>query len=327
MARITLETIAEQLGISKFAVSRALSGKTGVSDATRIRVQSKAVELGYSQAIEGSVRRAAIHIVFHDYDPVNSELWMQMQNGIQSEAALSGYEAQLHWTRKAEQVENVARASAGLVLVGQHDDETVAAIMRSRKPVVRLGWVGPLDPVDQVSGADHEAGNAIGQYLRDRGHYTVGYVHGTRVLRGRMERLFGLKEAYVGCPDAQIIELRFGDEGFATVFQDLIAQSGRPTALFCSHDGLAVHVISELYRLGYKVPEDVSVIGYGDFAAALQISPRLTTVRLPGEDMGVAAFRLLLERMNPSRRQLPPQRVMVVPTLVERDSVRDLNQA
>ena len=65
---------------------------------------------------------------------------------------------------------------------------------------------------------------------------------------------------------------------------------------------------SELHRLGYRVPEDVSVIGYGDFAAATQISPMLTTLRLPGGDMGVAAFRLLIERMQSERRQLPPRR-------------------
>jgi LacI family transcriptional regulator len=321
VSKITLQAIADQLGISKFAVSRALAGKGGVSEETRSRVRSKAVELGYLKASATATLRTAIHIVFHDHDPVNSELWMQMQSGIQSEAALSGYEVQLHWTRSAEQIENVARASAGMVLVGQHGDATLAALTRTGKPVVRLGWVAPLDPVDQVAGADHEAGSAVGQYLLDRGHRIVGFVHGTRVLRGRMERLFGLSEAFLGCSGAQVLELRYGEEGFAGAFEKLVAQGNRPTALFCSHDGLAVHVVSELHRLGYKVPEDVSIIGYGDFAAALQISPPLTTIRLPGEDMGVAAFRLLLERMNGSRRQLPPQRVLVVPKLIERGSV------
>ena len=320
MSKITLQAIADQLGISKFAVSRALSGKGGVSDDTRARVHAKAIALGYLKAA-AAAQRSAIHIVFHDHDPVNSELWMQMQNGIQSEAALSGYEVQLHWTRSAQQIENVARASAGVVLVGQHEPETLEALRRTGKPVVRLGWVAPLDPVDQVTGADHEAGSAIGQYLRERGHRIVGFVHGTRVLRGRMERFFGLTEAFVGCEGAQVLELRYGEEGFAASFQSLAAEGHRPTALFCSHDGLAVHVVSELHRLGYKVPSDVSIVGYGDFAAAMQISPPLTTIRLPGEDMGTAAFRLLLERMNGNRRQLPPQRVMVVPKLIERESV------
>jgi LacI family transcriptional regulator len=323
VSKVTLQAIADELGISKFAVSRALSGKDGVSRDTRLRVQGKALELGYLKA-EGAAQLSAVHIVFHDHDPVNSELWMQMQNGLQSEAVLSGYPVQLHWTRNTQQIEMMARVSAGLVLVGQHEKETLAAIARTKKPVVRLGWVGPLEPVDQVTGADHEAGNAVGQYLRERGHRRICFVHGTRVLRGRMERLFGLREAFVGCDDAVISDLLYEEEGFSAAFEALSRADGRPTALFCSHDAQAVHVVSELHRLGLKVPEDVSVVGYGDFAAALQISPPLTTLHLPGEEMGVAAFRLLLERMNRERRQLPPQRLMLVPHLVERGSVARL---
>ncbi|WP_291422501.1 substrate-binding domain-containing protein [Devosia sp.] len=71
-----------------------------------------------------------------------------------------------------------------------------------------------------------------------------------------------------------------------------------PTALFCAHGSLGVHVVSELHRMGLRGPTTFSAVGYGDFAAATQISPPLTTARLPGADMGIAAFRLLLERMN-----------------------------
>ncbi|KQX34927.1 hypothetical protein ASD04_16240 [Devosia sp. Root436] len=321
MKKVTLQDIADNLGVSKFAVSRALAGKGGVSAETRDRINGKAVELGYLRAVDGAAKRPAIHIVFNDHDPVNSELWMQMQNGIQTEASRSGYEVQIHWTRQAEQVGNIVRVSSGIVLVGQHEPETLDTVRRSGKPVVRLGWVLPLEPVDQVAGADHEAGNAIGQYLLSKGHRRIGFVHGARVLRGRMERLFGLREALLPQDDASVCEIQYEDEGFTGAFLALKAEGEMPTALFCAHDGLGVHVISELHRMGYRVPEDISVVGYGDFAAARQISPMLTTVRLPGADMGVAAFRLLVERINSGKHQLPPQRVMLVPELVERASV------
>jgi LacI family transcriptional regulator len=327
MKKVTLQQIADELGVSKFAVSRALAGKDGVSEQTRSRVTDKAVQLGYLRAVDLSDRPPAIHIVFNDQDPVNSELWMQMQNGIQTEAAQSGYNVQIHWTRQLAQLEAICRVSTGIVLVGQHEVAALDMLRRSGKPVVRLGWVLPLEAVDQVTGADHEAGNAIGAYLLERGHRTIGFVHGAKVLRGRLERLFGLREAVTGYDGAEVHELHAGPEGFATAFRALGEQGIVPTALFCSHDALAVHVVSELHRMGLMVPRDVSVIGYGDFAAASQISPPLTTIRLPGEDMGVAAFRLLLERIDMSKRQLPPQRVMLVPRLIERDSVADIGAA
>lgn len=326
MKKITLQEIADQLGVSKFAVSRALSGKDGVSGETRERITAKALELGYLRAADVAAMRPAIHIIFNDHDPVNSELWMQMQNGIQREADSSGYQVQIHWTAEPERVENIARASAGIVLVGQHDLKTLAVLKAVGRPVVRLGWVLPLEQVDQVTGADHEAGNAIGQYLISRGHRRIGFVHGSRVLRGRMERLFGLREALLTSDRASVVEVQFGEEGFANAFLALKAEGELPTALFCAHDSLGVHVVSELHRMGLRVPDDISVLGYGDFAAATQISPPLTTVRLPGADMGIAAFRLLLERMNSKRPALPPQRLMLVPQLVERASVRTLSK-
>ncbi len=313
------------MGVSKFAVSRALSGKDGVSEETRLRITGKALEMGYLRAAEMMPAQPSIQIVFAEHDPVNSELWMQMQNGIQQEAGAAGFQVQSHWAPDEDRARAIANNAAGIVLVGQYVPEIITAFSASGRAMVRLGWVSPLEQTDQVSGADHEAGNAVGQYLLARGHRRIAFVHGSRVLRGRMERLFGLREAMLTQDDASVYEIQFSDDNtFAQSFLSLKMEGEMPTALFCSHDSLGVFVVSELHRLGYRVPEDVSVIGYGDFAAATQISPMLTTLRLPGGDMGVAAFRLLVERMQAEKRQLPPRRLMLVPELVERDSVADL---
>ncbi len=325
MKKVTLQHIADALGVSKFAVSRALAGKDGVSADTRLRIVGKAVEMGYLRTAEMIPAQPVIQLIFAEHDPVNSELWMQMQNGIQREASLAGFRIQTHWAPEAENARPIALTAAGVVLVGQHGPEIIDALQSTGRAMVRMGWVLPLEKTDQVTGADHEAGNAVGQYLLARGHRRVGFVHGTRVLRGRMERLFGLQEALRTHDAASVCEIQFSpDYPFSQAFLGLKLEGDLPTALFCSHDSLGVFVVSELHRLGFRVPEDVSVVGYGDFAAATQISPPLTTLRLPGHDMGVAAFRLLQDRMDTAKQQLPPQRLMLVPQLIERDSVADL---
>ncbi|ODT65131.1 MAG: hypothetical protein ABS75_32860 [Pelagibacterium sp. SCN 63-23] len=324
LKKITLQDIADQMGVSKFAVSRALSGKDGVSEETRLRIAAKAMEMGYMRAAELAPSQPSIQIVFAEHDPVNSELWMQMQNGIQQEAGAAGFQMHTHWAPDEDKARAIAATAAGIVLVGQHRNKIIA-IFEGARALVRLGWVSPLERTDQVSGADHEAGSAVAQYLIARGHRRIGFVHGSRVLRGRMERLFGLREALLKQDDASVYEIQFSEDNpFSQAFLGLRMEGELPTALFCSHDSLGVFVVSELHRLGFRVPEDVSVIGYGDFAAATQISPMLTTLRLPGGDMGVAAFRLLLERMQTEKRQLPPRRLMLVPELIERESVADL---
>ena len=66
--------------------------------------------------------------------------------------------------------------------------------MQSGVPIVRQGWLEPLEQVDQIGGTDHEAGSAVASYLLGLGHREIAYVHGDPRYRGRMERLYGLRE-------------------------------------------------------------------------------------------------------------------------------------
>ncbi|HEY9348743.1 MAG TPA: LacI family DNA-binding transcriptional regulator, partial [Inquilinus sp.] len=189
--RVTLQQIADRVGVSKFAVSRSLSGKDGVSEATRLRVEEAAEALGYSSAQAGP---HDIGFVCYDMDLVNSELRMLVQNGVQREAQRLGYPLRLQWTHEPEQVASIAKLSAGLLLVGPHDRQTIELVDAMRIPVVRMGWLSPLEPVDQVSGTDREAGQAVGQYLLGLGHRVIAFVYGATAYRGRKERYHGIRE-------------------------------------------------------------------------------------------------------------------------------------
>jgi len=321
MAKVTLQDIADQVGLSKFAVSRALAGKTGVSDATREVIAAAAHELGYSRAVPRR-NNGEIQLIFHDHDPVNSELAMQIQSGVQSEAATFGVTLRMGWTHDAEQVGRLAADSAGVILFGPHSKNAIEALRKAGKPIVRMGWLSPLEQIDQVMGADHEAGAAVGEFLAQLGHRQIAYVEGQTGFRGRRERLYGLRETAEYQHGAVVHELKFAEStGFVDSFKALTKSGVAVTALFCAHDGLAVTVISELLQLGYRIPDDITVIGYGDFSAARHITPQLTTVRLPGRDMGIAAVRLLLDRIRFGPRNIgSSQRLYMVPQIVERAS-------
>lgn len=318
--RVTLQTIAEATGLSKFAVSRSLSGKDGVSADTRDRVARVAAELGYLKP-QSHVERRDIALIFHDLDYVNSELRMQEQNGVQQEARQLAYPVRLQWTHNPSQVAELARSSAGLLLSGPHDQKTIDEVVAIGVPVVRLGWVAPLEQMDQVSGTDHEAGAAVANYLLGLGHRVIAFVHGTPGYRGRMERYYGLREVTETRPDVSVHQMSFEENsGFADALKALHKKGIRPTAFFCAHDGLGVTVVSELLAMGYRIPDDASVVGFGDFSAALQISPQLTTVRVHGAEMGAVALRLLIERINEGTRRGPARRVLIGSEIIERRS-------
>lgn len=312
--------IAGHLGLSKFAVSRALSGKSGVSADTRRRVQEAAAELGYVRPAP-TAPMPTLGLVFHDTDLINSELHLLIQNGVQTEAQRRGYQIRMCWTHLADEVEAFIGGCDGAVMVGPHERATYDRVYALDVPIVRTGWLEPLEQADFVGGTDHEAGSAVAQYLVGLGHTSIAYVHGTPGYRGRIERYYGVREVLEQMPAIRFRQMTFEKEvRFTEHLKAAQAEGFHPTAFFCAHDGLAVTVISELLRLGYRIPEDATVVGFGDYSAAMQISPPLTTVKVHGQQMGAACVRLLDDRLNERLAKGLPLRVMVASGIVERGS-------
>ena len=229
----------------------------------------------------------------------------------------------MRWTHVADEVEAFVRSCSGAIMVGPHDRATYDRVYALGIPVVRTGWLDALEQVDFVGGTDHEAGSAVARYLVGLGHRSIAYVHGTPGYRGRIERYYGVREVLERMPEMQFREMTFEPEVRFTEHLRAVQVDGfQPTAFFCAHDGLAVTAVSELLRLGYRIPEDVSVIGYGDYSAATQISPRLTTVSPRGQQIGCACVRLLDDRINNRIERGTPIRVLVGGRIVERDFER-----
>ena len=209
----------------------------------------------------------------------------------------------------------------GIVLATAKPDELAAEAHAVGLPAVTASYAGPMQPIDQVVTADWEAGVRVAHYLTGLGHRSIGFVRGEAGLFGRRERLRGLRDG-VSESDVAVHEIGFTEPGgFPDAFRVLLGTGIVPTALFCAHDGLAVNVISELTRSGVHVPDDVSVIGFFDFAAALQIVPPLTTIRGPREQMGVALIRCLLHRIDGGAEQMPVCRMGLMGELILRQSV------
>lgn len=318
--RVTLAALAAHLGLSKFAVSRALAGKSGVSETTRRRVEIAAAEFGYVRVVQERAQ-PVIALIFNDNDLVNSELQLRIHAGVHVAAQQSGYKVSAKWTHDVDEIEATLRGCDGGIVVGNHDTAVYRRIDTAGVPVIRAGgWPDPLERVDMVGGTDHEAGAAVASYLLELGHRDIAFVHGAPRYRGRIERLSGMREVLERRRDTSFHDVRFEPElSFTQHLRALWAAGIRPTAFFCAHDGLAVTVVSELLRLGYHIPEDASVIGFGDYSSATQISPQLTTVTLQGFERGQVCVRLLDDRLN---HRLPrhPVRIMLTGELIHRAS-------
>ena len=319
--RVTIQDVADKLGLSKFSVSRALSGKPGVGEATRSRVLRAAHAMGYRVNAEIAHSIGQILFVRQEIDMVSSEMWLNVLHGAEAEAERLGYSVVPRQARYLQSGE-VDPAVVGLILAVPRPSEITELAARTGLPVACATYVEPMSRFDHVVCADWEAGVAVAEMLTGLGHKQVAFVHGSTLPVGRAERFRGFRDGMLEVPGTTVDDIVFDEaQGFRRALLAHIRDGGAPTALFCAHDGIAVSAISELLQLGLRIPEDISVVGYSDFAAASQISPRLTTVRVPHVEIGSAMVRCIADRLsNPEGGARPPLRLSLISEIVRRES-------
>lgn len=321
-SRVTIQDLADNLGLSKFSVSRALSGKPGVGEATRNRVVRAAHSMGYRVGLELPYTAGHILFIRQEIDPVSSELWLNIMHGAEREGERLGFSILPRQARHLNDTTALEPSVVGIILAVPRPVEWSSLAAKTGLPVVCASYVSPMEQIDQVVGADWEAGFGVAQLLLKLGHRSMAFVHGSATPMGRVERFRGFRDGASTHDDTQIDDIVFDEsEGFRSALLRYLQSGRKPTALFCAHDGIAISVISELLRLGVRVPEDVSVVGFNDFASAMHVSPRLTTVRTPQVEMGAAMIRCIAERLaSAEARNRPPMRLALVADLIERES-------
>jgi LacI family transcriptional regulator len=172
---------------------------------------------------------------------------------------------------------------------------------------------------------DREATGEVAKYLESLGHRTVAVITGPTPYRSAHERLDGfrsvLQQRGITIPPEYIVEGAYTFDSGVMCAEALLARKPRPTAIFACNDEMAAGVYRAAYRLGLKIPEDLSVVGYDDSPLASRLWPSLTTVRLPIRDMG----RLAAAKLLPSVPRDAADKAgmsFVVPHLIVRDSSR-----
>src|SRR3569623_1630489 len=210
-----MQTIADQLGVSKYAVSRSLAGKDGVSESTRQTVEQLASALGYvPPSVVASAR--TVQLVLHDHDPVNSEVQLRIQRGIQRAAERHGYPVQMQWTHDTRRIGELTRNGAGTILVGPHVPLPPHTSQRRPTPMVKVGLIAPL--------AANDATAALGLKLLDYGHRDVVFLQGRGHLRGRTGRYRALRDVFADAGAREVAELYFDENGgFLEAFKALCA--------------------------------------------------------------------------------------------------------
>ncbi|AJE47825.1 LacI family DNA-binding transcriptional regulator [Celeribacter indicus] len=324
--RISVQSIADELGLSKFAVSRALSHKPGVSEETRTLVIETAHRMGYK--VRSGSETGVIKVVCSDQHVATRESWAEILHGLEFGALGENIRLELAYAHDAPALRAAAEGAQGLFLLGPNNREVFEAARASGVPLILVTvQIPPLFKADMVSHSVEESAIYVAEYLLGLNHRKLVYVHGRRGYFGRDLRLREFRHTIESSGvDAEVREIAFKDDyspqNFIPEITAMVRDGFNPTAFFCGSDGVAVTVLNEIRRLGLRVPQDCTIIGHADYPMATQVSPNLTTVRVPFREIGLEAIRQMKERIaagNGRDRRLY-RRTNLAAEMIERES-------
>ncbi len=326
--RTTLAAIAAEAGVSLPTVSKVVNGRPDVAPATRARVEQLLDERRYSRSTVRRQRRSGlIDLVFNGLDSPwaveilrGVEEWgASHETGVAVSSVRHGSIRPASWTSAL-----ASHETDGVILVtSELTGDQLRQLREAGIPLVVVDPVNPPPPDLPSVGATNWAGGlAATEHLLSLGHRRIGAIAGPGDYLCSRARIDGYRSALerVGVRFDQAL-VRYGDfehEGGFIRSGELLELSSPPTAIFAGSDQQALGVYEAARQRGLRIPQDLSVVGFDDLPVARWVSPPLTTVRQPLNEMGGAAAQMLGELIegNPLRSS----RVELSTLLVTRES-------
>jgi DNA-binding LacI/PurR family transcriptional regulator len=335
MAKVTLQSIADRVGVSRMTVSNAFSRPDQLSAELRERVLAAADELGYvgpdpaARALARG-RSGSVGLLLTDrlseafQDAVATEFLASVADALAAEGlALTLITASPEPGFVPSR--DVAMDGA-LVYICEPDSTDVGWLDKRGLPIVTVDQV-PRPGVPSVNVDDRAGARAAAEHLLGLGHRRIGIL----TIQGRSatgdptqmhpsrERLLGWREALAPAGVEPTVVFATFRPAFAAVdaARELLDRADRPTAVLCFSDAFAVAAVGVAQSLGLRVPEDVSIVGFDDSPLAAASRPPLTTVHQEVAEKGDVAVRALVSVM---RGEQAPESTLLPTTLVVRES-------
>ncbi len=315
---VTIKHIAAQLGISHSTVSRALADHPRTSAATKARVRAAARNLGYvahSAARTMRGRRSALAgLLLPD---IRNDFYAIVAKAMAETCNRAGLQLVLAITEDDPDTENrqvrelsEARA-AGIVLVPSPAPTRETRTLLRRAPLVQLVRRCPGLDSDWMGIDDQAAIGSAVRHLLSLGHVRMGYVGGFKSLSTGSSRLRAyratLADAGVEC-DESLVRTGPPRAGFGReAARALLAVPKPPTAIVTGGLRIAIGVLQAVRDADVRVPEELSLVGFGDGTPFQWWGKGMTTIQLPARDLATAAADLLVRRVREERKGDQPR--------------------
>lgn len=326
----TIKDVAALAGVSITTVSRVLNfdEKINVAEDTKKRIFEAAEKLDYitSKQKKHKEKELTIGIVnwYTEGDEIKDPYFLSIRMAVEGRCTEEG----ISFSYLNLKVDNASKALDGIIAIGKFGPEEVEAMNKICEKIVFVDSSPDHLKYDSVV-IDYEGGvkRAL-NHLQELGHTNIGYIGGQEYVENgsvkiddlRLQAYKSLMKSREKLNEKNIYLGRFLPEDGYDLMKKALKVKERPTAFFMASDPMAIGAYRALSEEGYKVPQDISIIGFDDIYTSQFLTPALTTVKVYTDFMGRVAVDTLKESI---KGQLEICRKIVVPTkLIKRESCR-----
>lgn len=333
---VSAKDIAKKLDISTSTVSLVLNGKPGIGDETRKKVLETAAKMGYTKRSrrKHQQKKPAIQfIIYKKHGNVVSDtpFFAELIEGVSSQTLARGYTPHILYFYPNQNIEEQLDAiqntnSQGIILLAtEMNQDDIHLFASLRQPIVLLDSYVENGAYDCIVINNEQGAYIATKHLIAMGHKDIGYLHSSIEINNFNERLSGYLQAVRSSPDTQsnaekIICVESTYEGAYRDMSKYIHSGAHiPKALFADNDIIAASCVRAMQDSHYKIPEDVSIVGFDNMPICELVRPTLTTVHVPKQRLGILAVDRLLHIIAETSKET--LKISLSTELVQRDSV------
>lgn len=308
--RITLSEIAKHLNVSTVTVSKALRGKKGVSSTLAKAIQDAANELGYETSSRktrstSAAKNVGILLPERLTSITSSFDWMLYQQVVNRLIELKYFGILEVVKQEAEQALQLPKVFNehhvdAVILLGQMTDAYVNKIKEYGIPMLLVDFYTGDAELDSIATGGFTAMYQLTEYLHLCGHTKIGFVGKLRASSSIDDRFFGYMKSMIqhGNLMEECMKYHVSDRTVKGYSWQMKLPDEMPTAFVCNCDWVAYNLIRRLKECNYRVPEDVSVVGFDNYNVMEMNDPALTTVEIDINDMAHLVVDILIKKLE-----------------------------
>ena len=325
LRRVTIQDIADACGLSRNTVSKVFNNRGMVQEPTRHLVLKKAQELGYFQYVGEDGAQSGAHMqsiaLLTRRMPVDYHFGTSFIPAFAAQLSRAGYTLMMNELSDVEVRQGILptyldpEQTAAILLIELFDRDYITKVCGLGLPILLVdgfnGAATSLMNCDSISMENLASTMALVNHLIDKGARRIGFIGDPNHCNSFHERWIAFYTALDNAQlplDKELCILSadtspYGDSGWLA--EKIREMPQLPDALVCINDFVAIHVMAALKQLGLSIPEQIMVAGFDGTAQSTVVEPTLTTVQIPGAEIGRVAADMLLNRIaNPDREPI-----------------------